>query len=113
MELRRWVDDGEYRRIIAGDYPLRADDANASVTEEATAAAKEYRESFARSEDPLFNLVRRLGDGTAGVGDWVGSRTERVRRWVSGDAPFVAEGEPRNGETRNGETPDPGSPDGS
>ena len=91
VELRRWLDDGTYQRIISGEYPRREDDANASVTAEARAAAAAYRESFARSEDPLFSMVRRLGDGANGVGDWVGSRTERVRRWVAGDAPFTDE----------------------
>lgn len=88
MELRRWIDDGAYQRVLAGDYPRREDDAQASVSAEVRAAAAAYRESFSRSEDPLFSMVRRLGDGANGVGDWVGNRAERVRRWATGDAPF-------------------------
>jgi len=86
-ELRRWVDDGEYQRILAGDYPRREDDRDASVATEAKAAADSYRESFNRSQDPLVSLLRRLGDG-AEVGEWVGAGASRMRSWVStaGDA---------------------------
>jgi hypothetical protein len=86
-ELRRWVDSGEYQRILAGDYPRRADDSTASVAAEAKAAADSYRESFSRSQDPLISLLRRLGDG-AEVGEWVGAGASRVRTWMSsaGDA---------------------------
>lgn len=81
-ELRNWVDSGDYRRILEGDYPRREDDATASVSADVKAAADAYRESFQRSQDPLANLLRRLGDG--GVGDWVGNSAGRVRDWVSG-----------------------------
>jgi len=47
-------------------------------------AAEEYRRNFARSEDPLAGLVRRFGDGAAGVGDWVGSGAGRMRDWWAG-----------------------------
>ncbi len=87
VELRHWVDGGEYQRIIGGEYPRRADDATASISEEVRAAAASYRESFARSEDPLFSTLRKLGDGVNGVGEWMGSGADRVRRWVRGDAP--------------------------
>jgi Zn-dependent protease with chaperone function len=33
--LRRWVDSGDYQRILSGSYPLRSDDAEASVSEAA------------------------------------------------------------------------------
>ena len=34
-ELRRWVDSGEYTRILSGDYPRRDDDDAATVTDAA------------------------------------------------------------------------------
>ena len=89
VELRRWIDDGAYQQIIGGSYPRRADDARASVSAEARAAAASYRESFARSEDPLFSLLRRIGEGAGGVGEWVGNRADRVRRWATSDAPYT------------------------
>jgi hypothetical protein len=81
------VDEGEYQRILAGEYPRREDDREASVAADAKAAADSYRETFNRSQDPLVSLLRRLGDG-AEVGEWVGAGASRVRTWVStaGDA---------------------------
>jgi len=64
-ELRRWVDSGEYGRILGGDYPRRDSDGNASVTEDVKAAADSYRQSFNNSQDPLVGLLRKLGDGAA------------------------------------------------
>jgi hypothetical protein len=82
-ELRHWVDDGTYQRILSGDYPRREQDSEASFSADAKEAAEEYRRAFARSQDPLIALVRRLGDGASGVGDWVGAGAGRVRDWWS------------------------------
>src|SRR4051812_18998429 len=84
-EVRAWVDSGEYQRILSGEYPRRDDDGNASVTEEIKAAAASYRESFSRSQDPLVSLLRKLGDGAADVGGWVGAGAGRMRGWMRGD----------------------------
>src|SRR5439155_14990974 len=80
-ELRRWIDDGSYGRVLAGDYPRRDDDRDASVSGDAKAAADSYREAFSRSQDPLVSLLRRFGDG---AGDWVGAGANRVRDWMTG-----------------------------
>jgi hypothetical protein len=92
--VRQWIDSGEYQRILSGEYPRREDDRNASVSAEIKAAAQSYREAFARSQDPLINLLRKLGDGASEVGDWVGAGAGRMRGWMKGN----------NGST-NGETP--------
>ena len=91
-EVRAWSDSGEYQRILSGDYPRREDDRNASVGEDVKAAAQSYRESFARSEDPLINLLRKVADGAGGVGDWVGAGAGRMRDWWKGGG-----GTPPNG----------------
>jgi Zn-dependent protease with chaperone function len=97
-ELRHWIDSGEYQRILSGDYPRREDDANASVTDEARAAAASYRDSFARSQDPLVSLLRRLGDGASGVvGEWVGAGAGRLRTWMRGPQDGGSGGGPANG----------------
>ena len=83
-DLRRWIDDGHYARILGGDYPRRDDDANASMSTEAKAAADEYRAAFRRSQDPLVTLLRKVNDGTTGIGDVVGSGANRVRDWMTG-----------------------------
>lgn len=61
--LKTWIDDGEYREYLAGDYPKRDDDKDASPTAEARAAAKSYRDLFETSGDPLAKLMRKLKDG--------------------------------------------------
>lgn len=82
-ELRRWVDSGEYGRILGGTYPLRDDDRATSLSEEVKLAAASYRDSFQRSPDPLVSLLRRLGDGATDVGEWVGGGAGRARDWVA------------------------------
>jgi peptidase M48-like protein len=82
-DVRRWVDSGAYARILAGDYPRRDGDADASMREAAKEAADSYRESFQRSQDPLVGLLRKLGDGASGVGDVVGAGAGRIRGWMA------------------------------
>lgn len=73
-ELRRWVDAGEYNRILAGDFPKREDDATASLRTEVGDAARHYRDAFERSQDPLVSLLREVGGTIAGATDWLSSR---------------------------------------
>jgi Zn-dependent protease with chaperone function len=80
--LRHWIDSGDYGRVLAGEYPRRDDDRSASVSADAKAAADAYRQEFARSQDPLVTLLRRLGDGSGAVGDWVGAGASRMRGWM-------------------------------
>jgi Zn-dependent protease with chaperone function len=79
-ELRKWIDAGEYARILGGDYPRRDGDGNASVTDDVKAAANSYREDFRSSQDPLVGLVRKLGDG---FGDLAGSAARGARDWAT------------------------------
>ncbi|MEJ3744554.1 M48 family metallopeptidase [Actinomycetes bacterium KLBMP 9797] len=81
--LREWVDSGEYGRILAGEYPRRDDDRTASVSAEIKAAAESYREAFARTQDPLVGLLRRVGGGAADLGEWVGGQAGRARDWFA------------------------------
>ncbi len=82
-EIRKWIDSGAYQRILAGDYPRRDGDADASVSEDVKEAAESYRETFARSEDPLFKLIRKFAGGAVDVGSWVGAGAGRVRDWMA------------------------------
>jgi Zn-dependent protease with chaperone function len=86
--LRHWIDDGDYGRILAGEYPRRDDDRTASVTADVKAAAESYREAFERTQDPLVGLLRRLGGGANDMGEWVGGAAGRARAWfgAAGDA---------------------------
>ncbi|BDU05360.1 M48 family metallopeptidase [Nocardia cyriacigeorgica] len=60
-ELRRWIQSGDYERILGGDYPRRAHDKNAKISEEIKQAARSYRDTFDQSEDPLIRTVRTMG----------------------------------------------------
>nr|MDT0524107.1 peptidase M48 [Streptomyces sp. DSM 41633] len=67
--LTKWVDTGGYGAIMAGNYPLRSDDATASWTDDVSAAARHYKDGFDQSNDPL---IRGIRDGLGGVVDGVG-----------------------------------------
>ena len=92
-ELRKWIDAGEYGRILGGDYPRRDSDGNASITDDVKAAANSYRETFSNSQDPLVGLLRKLGDGAA---DLAGSAAGRARNWAT-----------NAGRTRRDDEPEP------
>jgi Zn-dependent protease with chaperone function len=64
-EIDRWAHSGDYERILAGDYPRRDDDGDASVTDEMKNAASSYRESWERSADPFIGKVRDVADAAA------------------------------------------------
>ncbi|MFC9978142.1 M48 family metallopeptidase [Spirillospora sp. NPDC127200] len=64
-EIDRWATGGEYERIMAGNYPRRADDADAKVTDEIRNAANSYKESWERTADPFIGKVRDVADAAA------------------------------------------------
>jgi Zn-dependent protease with chaperone function len=68
-ELDRWAADGSYHDILAGNYPRREDDRQASVSEEVRNAAKSYQESWSRSSDPLIGAVRGVAETAVGAGE--------------------------------------------
>jgi Zn-dependent protease with chaperone function len=67
-ELDHWASNGEYERILSGDYPRRDTDRTASVGEEIRSAAKAYQDSWNRSEDPLIGMVRGAAGNMARAG---------------------------------------------
>jgi Zn-dependent protease with chaperone function len=88
-ELQRWVDSGEYDRMLAGDYPRRSGDRSVSIGEEARTAARTYRANFDMSADPLIRTIRDVGRdfGTAfdavgqGVAETVANLRDRFSGW--------------------------------
>ena len=84
-ELDRWVADGEYAPILAGQYPRREDDEQASVSEEIKAAARSYQESWNRSADPFVGLVKGFAETAAGAGERLFSGVFGRRESGSGD----------------------------
>jgi Zn-dependent protease with chaperone function len=67
-ELDRWVAEGAYRDILAGQYPRREDDDQTSVNDEVRAAARSYQESWNRSADPFVGLVKGFAETAADAG---------------------------------------------
>ena len=71
-ELVRWVDSGDYQRILDGDYASRTEDVHASVVEEFAEGAKSYRDRYDESGDPLIGFLRDISSamGDAGSNIW-------------------------------------------
>jgi len=73
-ELDRWASEGEYRDILAGNYPRRDSDSGTSVGDEFKAAAKSYQDSWNRSADPLIGAVRGVAGSAVGAGERIMNR---------------------------------------
>ena len=58
--LNRWVEEGDYLDVLAGNYPTRVEDQSVSLSDEAKAAARHYRDAFNASGDPLAAFARKL-----------------------------------------------------
>jgi len=95
LEIKRWVESGEYSRILAGSYPNRADDPRASFVDEVKAAAASYKQSFDRSPDPLMKFLRDVGGGTANLGGWVADQVRKMAGQSPADKPNT--GKPNDG----------------
>ncbi|MFB7666246.1 M48 family metallopeptidase [Kitasatospora sp. NPDC056138] len=67
-KLKKWAESDEYRSILAGAYPRREDDPDASVGEQWKAAADSYSKSVKESKDPLMGLLRDVAGGVGNVG---------------------------------------------
>ena len=76
-ELRRWVDSGAYTSILGGDYPRRADDDTASMSQAAQDAAVSYGETFERTQDTLGRLVHDLAGWMGTASAWIDERFRR------------------------------------
>ncbi|WP_433599028.1 M48 family metallopeptidase [Nocardia sp. CA-135953] len=91
-ELRRWIQSGEYNRMLGGDYPRREHDKHTKISDEIKEAARTYRTNFDQSEDPLIRTVRNLGRdvgsavSTVGqeVGETVSKIGKRFNDWRTG-----------------------------
>src|SRR5579859_4436011 len=76
-ELDRWASEGEYPAILAGNYPRRDQDREASVGDEFKSAAKSYQDSWSRSADPLIGAVRGVAGSAVGAGERLMNRFNR------------------------------------
>ncbi|HEY1520334.1 MAG TPA: M48 family metallopeptidase [Solirubrobacteraceae bacterium] len=74
-EVLKWVQSGEYDRIIRGEYRTRDQDANANVRDEAGDAVEFYAERFRA-------MFREIGDNMTKAGSQVGGMAEQLADWI-------------------------------
>jgi Zn-dependent protease with chaperone function len=74
-EVMKWVQSGDYDRIIRGEYRTRDQETN--VREEAGEAMEFYAERFR-------TMFREAGDNVASLGNQVGGMAESVAEWLRG-----------------------------
>src|SRR6201994_139744 len=72
-EVMKWVQSGEYDRIIRGEYRRRGDDTN--VRAEASDAFEYYSERFRA-------LFRELGENVTNLGSQMGDVSQQVAEWL-------------------------------
>jgi Zn-dependent protease with chaperone function len=58
FELENWVESGDYRRILEGEYPIRGAEDAASFTQDATDSARSYMRDLEGSEETLFQFLQ-------------------------------------------------------
>lgn len=78
-ELRRWVDSGDYTRVLGGEYARRDEDATAPVSDAAKEAAQSYAETFARTQDALGRLLHETAGVVGSVKGWFDEALRRDR----------------------------------
>jgi len=73
-----------YQRILAGDYPRRENDRDASLSDDREGGRRRITAGLQPFPGSAGRLLRKRGDGASGMGDWVGSGASRVRDWMGG-----------------------------
>ncbi len=76
-ELRRWVDAGDYTRILGGDYPRRGTDDDTKMSEAAREAAASYSDAFRQSQDALGKLVHDAAGVLGSARLWIDDKLRR------------------------------------
>src|ERR1700742_707979 len=96
-EVMKWVQSGEYDRIIRGEYRKRSDPVN--PRDEASDAMEFYAERFRA-------LVREFGDNVTTIGTQVGDVSQQVAEWLrkrGGGSGGSGSGSGSGGPSDNGE----------
>jgi Zn-dependent protease with chaperone function len=66
-ELKRWVESGEYKRLVDGDYARRSEDASASIRDAMGSAARTYGDALKNSSETIGRAMRRVAMETRAV----------------------------------------------
>lgn len=68
VELQKWVDSGEYQKILDGEYEKRGDEPANTWAEDVKTTAQDYRKAYDDSTDPLVTTLRDFTEGAAATG---------------------------------------------
>lgn len=66
-QIKQWVDDGSYRRIVDGEYLRRKDATEDTVREHLRRAREQYRTDFSQSEDAAARVAREIGRAVGSI----------------------------------------------
>ena len=91
-EVMKWVQSGEYDRIVRGEYRRRGEQTDARA--EASDAFEYYSERFRA-------LFRELGDNVTNLGSQVGDVSQQISEWLRNRS-----GGPGSGSGGSGNSPD-------
>jgi Zn-dependent protease with chaperone function len=64
-EIDRWIEGGEYDKIIGGDYPRREDDPEEKNWSNWKDTADTYKDGFKTSSEPFSNWVKSTSEDVA------------------------------------------------
>jgi hypothetical protein len=82
LEIKRFAESEDYKKILSGDYPKREDDPKSSLYSEFADGAKTYQQAYAESKDPLVMFMRELGTE---ISDSAGKVWDELRNKFKGD----------------------------
>jgi len=74
-ELKRWVESGDYQRVLDGEYARRGEGEERKLTQDVIESARSYRDAYRESTDPLARFVQNISDAGS-------SALERARELV-------------------------------
>jgi hypothetical protein len=82
----KWVHDGDYDRIVSGDYVRRGSEPGAR--EEASDAVEFYAERFRKAFKDAGESIEKIGSSLSGATDKAGQTlsgaSERFAEWLRG-----------------------------
>lgn len=68
VELQKWVDSGDFDKILSGEYERRGGEPDNTWTDDVKATAGDYRKAYDDSQDPLVATLRDFTEGAAATG---------------------------------------------
>jgi Zn-dependent protease with chaperone function len=97
-ELDRWVEGGDYERILGGEYARRGEDSDGTTWDYWKDSVGSYAEGVKQSADPVARWMKDAGSGVkdkaSGAWDWLRRRRgdEDAPDDPGGDEPEVGPG---------------------